>query len=43
MNYEILNNSTKIEKTYLFHKSKNNLMIVPKLRKDISSTKAKTT
>ncbi len=42
MNYEILNNSTKIEKTYLFHKSKNNLIIVPKLRKHISSTKAKT-
>jgi len=28
MNYEALNNSTKIEKTNLFHKSINNLMVV---------------
>jgi len=28
MNYEALNNSTKIEKTYLFHKSINYLMVV---------------
>jgi len=28
MNYEALNNSTKIEKTYPFHKSINNLMVV---------------
>jgi len=28
MNYEALNNSTKIEKTYLFHKSKDNLIVV---------------
>jgi len=27
MYYEALNNSTKIEKTYLFHKSINNLMV----------------